>query len=607
MAENSVNQSIAESLAGSSIMLDGVSNEMGRVNSKTLRDSSKEIAARLPDNIQGISRKSFVDLSNDVDRLRRLAFRGLGTFSNRTIIDAGEIDSKFVARAINGELMNIGAPTARPISRRDAAVIHRLKPFRLQVGTGAVPNPPSQTFSTWLGGVQDRDRRVITNALKDGFFNGRTKSQIVATIRSSTDVSIRNANLITMTGLTHITTQTRLATFQANEDIVTHYQYVSILDDKTTPICNRLNGNTYRVNSESAPKPPQHANCRSMISPVVKSWREMQLDEKNIPATRRRRINGTEAQLRGAEYLSTLGETSIYTLFGRTKGQAFLAGQLSPKDLVNGSGITRDIGQLKRNGFILQEDAVSFSGNTELPLLEFADSAESFFNSVEGRHSIADLFRYKGNQDIRGGFTYYKNVGLKQSTPEVDINQLVQLERDYYPELLTIERNRLATDVKAGNISQQTANRITQLSRTLESDLDPFQEIGAIYSARGLAKKDFGSFLNARYLTNYVGNRADNWAKPGGPLDRDIARYKEANEISSRNDTRTADQINSDYEKALAASERGDASGPTARVINDETPDGYSANADDVFSDELTDAEISDFLDGCDIGEFDGL
>lgn len=52
------------------------------------------------------------------------------------------------------------------------------------------------------------------------------------------------------------------------ENEVLFYQYVAVLDNRTSEICRDLNGNVYRVDNKNAPRPPQHFRCRSAIYPL---------------------------------------------------------------------------------------------------------------------------------------------------------------------------------------------------------------------------------------------------------------------------------------------------------------------------------------------------
>lgn len=57
----------------------------------------------------------------------------------------------------------------------------------------------------------------------------------------------------------------------ALDGFVEALEYSAILDDRTTEICNQLNGQTYAIDDEvwSTFRPPNHFNCRSILVPVT--------------------------------------------------------------------------------------------------------------------------------------------------------------------------------------------------------------------------------------------------------------------------------------------------------------------------------------------------
>ncbi|MDI6756434.1 MAG: DUF935 family protein [Endomicrobiia bacterium] len=59
--------------------------------------------------------------------------------------------------------------------------------------------------------------------------------------------------------------------FEQAGDFIQGYQFSAILDDRTTPVCQRLDGAMYRTTDPYISKinPPLHFNCRSLLIPIV--------------------------------------------------------------------------------------------------------------------------------------------------------------------------------------------------------------------------------------------------------------------------------------------------------------------------------------------------
>lgn len=101
----------------------------------------------------------------------------------------------------------------------------------------------------------------------------------------TTDELDRAAKAVTNTVLAHLAAQ---VSDDVSGSIFGFYQWVSILDNRTTPICIDRNGNVYVFGK--GPMPPAHVNCRSATVPLAndqgivtpatfKLWAELQPSE----------------------------------------------------------------------------------------------------------------------------------------------------------------------------------------------------------------------------------------------------------------------------------------------------------------------------------------
>lgn len=78
---------------------------------------------------------------------------------------------------------------------------------------------------------------------------------------------------ITRTNVMKAYNQGRMNFFEqeVDKDFIQGYQFSAILDDRTTPLCERLDGEMYRAGDPYLDKinPPLHFNCRSLLVPVT--------------------------------------------------------------------------------------------------------------------------------------------------------------------------------------------------------------------------------------------------------------------------------------------------------------------------------------------------
>lgn len=89
----------------------------------------------------------------------------------------------------------------------------------------------------------------------------------VKNISRSMQVSIGNAERLVQTELTHIASRANIEAFK--QQGVKRYEYVSTLDNKTSPQCRSLDGKNFLLSDyeEGVTAPPHGAWCRSVIVP----------------------------------------------------------------------------------------------------------------------------------------------------------------------------------------------------------------------------------------------------------------------------------------------------------------------------------------------------
>lgn len=133
-----------------------------------------------------------------------------------------------------------------------------------------------------------KDKEIINGvrqALVSGIQNGETTGQIQQRIRDVFLPHIGDPNVIkddaaaaphrteaiARTESTAAFNQGRLVEAHANAQIMRGLQYSAILDGRTTPVCQSLDGKIFRLNDPmlNSLRPPRHVNCRSILVPVT--------------------------------------------------------------------------------------------------------------------------------------------------------------------------------------------------------------------------------------------------------------------------------------------------------------------------------------------------
>ena len=150
-------------------------------------------------------------------------------------------------------------------------------------------------------GIADSQADLISSQVRIGITEGEAMSKIAKRLRgrlqfganqemtakaqrlaggTGTKLANNQVMAIVRTTVNQVQNAASQAVYQANRDVTSKYQYVAILDSKTSIICASLDGQVFEYNK--GPLPPQHFNCRSSTVPVL----DDDDIEKRFPDTR---------------------------------------------------------------------------------------------------------------------------------------------------------------------------------------------------------------------------------------------------------------------------------------------------------------------------------
>ena len=161
--------------------------------------------------------------------------------------------------------------------------------FSLTATQGAaIRLPNGTTVSKAFRGLAESSAERLDLAVRSGVFAGESLDQITKRLVGRlefadfgplsvkqlalaggelTKVANNQISTIVRTSVNQVTNQASQAVYAANKKVAPKYEYVATLDSRTSPICQRLDGQIFDYNK--GPTPPQHFNCRSTTVPVV--------------------------------------------------------------------------------------------------------------------------------------------------------------------------------------------------------------------------------------------------------------------------------------------------------------------------------------------------
>lgn len=321
-------------------------------------------------------------IAKRVDRLGPSASASFGSKRLKAILQS--------IRAQNTDLMtalrSVTAANLRAVARQEIDIADRRIVEAVGVELNNFRPPPEEirtlvekravgarTLRSWFTRLgRDRLGR-LESAVNLGVIEGDTLQDMVRRFRASEDTTRRSAEALIRTHVNHVANQARNELYKANDDIVDGVRWTATLDGRTSSICRARDGEVYPV--DEGPRPPAHPNCRSIMTPVLKSWEELakpgalrqgrgagdidKLFQKNlrkqgftkaqakkIKRNSRASMNGqVPGDLSYQDWLKRQPKQFQDEVLGPTKGKLFRGGGLSLDRFVDeptGQGLTLD-------------------------------------------------------------------------------------------------------------------------------------------------------------------------------------------------------------------------------------------------------------------------
>ena len=330
-------------------------------------------------------------------------------------------------------------------------------------------------FEGWLG-VSLGERKRLESVIRKGIADGSSVDEIALAVRKGNVFNITRAQskALVITSITSVTAQTDHAVYKANEKSLQGWQYVAVLDSRTSELCAHRDGTVYDV-GDVIHLPPAHYNCRSTTVPVVKSWEDLsrlegvaQIRKRNLKDLSQKQIQFYDGQLPLKEsYNDWLknqpSEVQLRHLGDYNKLEAFRAGQLHLSQFTNDSGNSIGIKELRMltdSGYAVPGDTRRFAVAKErLDTIKLgASSPDDFISDKELQKSLKEYYILQaGELDGQLSYTNYRGalMGTKRSmknkvltTPPTEDNTIFnpitgryEDSRMYQPSLETLDNN----------------------------------------------------------------------------------------------------------------------------------------------------------------------
>jgi len=311
-----------------------------------LNRSDKDIAEKLTEALSRLPPDSFT-----VERLDMMlkSVRGINEAAYKKLqLELSDELGKLVSYEMNyqGQLLQ----SQIPVTFQVASV-----PVQ-QVISATVARPfQGKILSEWMSALEADKAIKIRDAVRMGYVEGEPIDKIVRRIMGTKanryqdgimEINRRHAESVVRTAISHTAHHTRQKFGEANSDIVKGVKWVSTLDSKTSEICQARDGQVLPLNS--GPRPPAHYNCRSTVSFIMKSWKELGIDAEDLPEGTRASMDGqVPAKMTYNEWLKTKPAEFQNEVLGPSRAKLFRAGM--PVDrFVNRAGDKLTLDDLRK-------------------------------------------------------------------------------------------------------------------------------------------------------------------------------------------------------------------------------------------------------------------
>lgn len=251
----------------------------------------------------------------------------------------------FFARLVDNTLIQ-KAPSADWWKRQAGDVAFR---FKTEVAQGLAQAETNAQLITRIRG------RATSWSVVDG-------QRVYAYSGGVMQIARHNAAALVQTSVQTVANVARMETFDANEDIIKGYYQLSTLDGHTTLECVAYSGATWDARRQPSganrlpfvsPKggvsgTPRHWNCRSLILPETKTFKELGLDIPEFTPTTRASVDGQiDARTTFAGFLDRKGRAFTDDLLGPGRADLWRDKKITLAQLLDQSGRPLTLAQLR--------------------------------------------------------------------------------------------------------------------------------------------------------------------------------------------------------------------------------------------------------------------
>lgn len=285
-------------------------------------------------------KRRLADLLAEVQGTIRGTYRDASTLLAREIREIIDAEATWTGNAIN-------------IATRASFVDAGLTRGFLQTLVSDVLIQGAASKDWWgrqAGGLADK----FADQMRAGMALGEANGKLIERVRGKTgqpgimNLARSSAERLVRASVQAAANTAREATYDENADLISALEWSATLDTRTSPWCIVRDGLKYtpkehRPMGHTVPwleGPGKiHWGCRSTSVPVLKSWRDLGIDEDEIPETTRASMDGqVPAAMTFEQWLKKQSVQRQDTVLGTGKADLWRRGKITFRDLLDQNG-----------------------------------------------------------------------------------------------------------------------------------------------------------------------------------------------------------------------------------------------------------------------------
>lgn len=350
-----------------------------------------------------LSQQGFETLREAVDQELLYTYKEVFNTSKRSLIDLFSDQVSFAYQNVESKIKDMWVPE---------------RPTRTLAEDVVLNNPlhSNKTLAAGWGGVSAGERLRLDAIIRKGIADNQTVNEIALAVRKNNvhNITRFQSKALVVTAITSVTAQADHAVYEANEKAIRGWQYVAVLDSRTTPVCAHRDGHIYPM-SDKSHLPPAHFNCRSTTVPVFKSWEDIDKLEGVAQVRRANMRKMTPEQIAYYDGQTPMKESYNDWLMRQPKSvqlrhlgdyrkvDLFQNGELTVDKFVNPEGNTIGIKELRAmtdSGYSLPGDTKRFANaKLKLDAMQLGiTSPEDLINNQSMQDVLADYYQLQSSE-----------------------------------------------------------------------------------------------------------------------------------------------------------------------------------------------------------------